>query len=128
MPDEKPLPAPVSTPMRSSSSASSASSASAMPWAIAPFTALRASGRLRVIRRTPSRRSVRTACSSSLMPATLGDALARRLHPVALDDLLRHAPRERGAYVAGEPHVHHLAARLAVLGVGVPACDRAAGV
>src|SRR3954468_11878607 len=61
MPAEKPLPAPVRTPTWSSCVWSSSSSASAMPWASAPLTALRASGRLSVMSRMLSRRSVRTA-------------------------------------------------------------------
>src|SRR3954451_15136979 len=73
MPALKPLPAPVRTPTLRSSSASSASSAAAIPSASAVLTALRASGRLRVINRTPSRRSVRTG--SSDMPRTLRVAL-----------------------------------------------------
>src|SRR4051794_17128145 len=61
MPAEKPLPAPVSTPTCSSWVSSSSSRASATPWARSPLTALRASGRLSVISRMLSRRSVRTA-------------------------------------------------------------------
>ena len=66
MPAQKPSPAPVSTPTRSPSSPSSSSSAAATPSATAALTALRASGRLSVISRTPSRRSVedRAACSA----------------------------------------------------------------
>src|SRR3954447_17538801 len=63
MPALKPLPAPVITPTVRSPSASSSSSASATPSASARLTALRASGRLRVIRRTPSRRTLRTGWS-----------------------------------------------------------------
>src|SRR4051794_38717320 len=61
MPAEKPLPAPVSTPTCSSCVSSSSSSASATPCARSPLTALRASGRLSVMSRMLSRRSVRTA-------------------------------------------------------------------
>src|SRR5258705_258000 len=69
IPEEKPLPAPVRTPTLSSSSASSSSSAAATPSASAALTALRASGRLSVTSRTPSRRSVRTASFSSVIAA-----------------------------------------------------------
>src|SRR4051794_36648166 len=61
MPAEKPLPAPGRMPTWSSCVSSSSSSASATPWASAPLTALRASGRLSVMSRMLSRRSVRTA-------------------------------------------------------------------
>src|SRR5919206_974591 len=69
MPALKPRPVPANTPTVSPSSASSASSAAATPSASARLTALRASGRLSVMSRTPSRRSVRTG--SSGMRATL---------------------------------------------------------
>src|SRR4051812_28940029 len=72
MPALNPLPAPVSTPTLRLSSASSASSAAAIPSASALLTALRASGRLRVMRRTPSRRSVRTGSSGMAGPYGLG--------------------------------------------------------
>src|SRR3954449_3883591 len=61
MPAEKPLPAPVRMPTCSSWVSSSSSRASATPCARSPLTALRASGRLSVISRMLSRRSVRTA-------------------------------------------------------------------
>src|SRR3954470_9101224 len=64
MPEEKPLPAPVRVPTRRSSSSSSRSSAAPIPFAIAALTALRWSGRLSVIRRTPSSASVSTASSA----------------------------------------------------------------
>src|SRR4051812_3267489 len=61
MPALKPLPAPVSTPTWSSGVPSSSSTAAATPSACALLNALRWSGRLSVISRMPSRRSVRTA-------------------------------------------------------------------
>src|SRR3954468_1584613 len=61
MPAENPFPAPVRMPTCSSCVSSSSSSASATPCARAPLTALRASGRLSVMSRMLSRRSVRTA-------------------------------------------------------------------
>src|SRR3954451_6894760 len=64
MPAEKPLPAPVRIPTRRPSSASRRSSAAARPAASAALTALRASGRLSVMSRTPSPASVRTASSA----------------------------------------------------------------
>src|SRR4051794_4112389 len=103
MPALKPLPAPVRTPTLRSSPASRASSAAAMPSASAVLTALRASGRLRVMRRTPSRRSVRTG--SSGMDRTLCAALRPqpRLREVEL------VPEPAGG-VAGElalaPQLH----------------------
>src|SRR3954468_2823741 len=81
MPAEKPLPAPVSTRTCSSWVSSSSSRASATPCARSPLTALRASGRLSVIRRMLSRRSVRTAgavaVSVSDMRGSLRFALMR---------------------------------------------------
>src|SRR3954447_14361590 len=76
MPALKPLPAPVSTPTWSSAVSSSSSSALATPSARARLTALRASGRLSVMIRTPSRRSVRTASAAvavSDMPGRLSE-------------------------------------------------------
>src|SRR3954462_1354863 len=82
MPAENPLPAPVRTPTCSSAVSSSVSSAAATPCASAALTALRASGRLRVISRTPSRRSVRTG--SSGMPAPYDLRPQPRLREVEL--------------------------------------------
>src|SRR3954447_16148408 len=64
IPAEKPLPAPVRIPACRPSSASRRSSAAASPAASAALTALRASGRLSVMSRTPSPASVRTASSA----------------------------------------------------------------
>src|SRR4051812_19731704 len=61
IPALKPLPAPVRTPTCSSGVSSSSSSAAATPSACALLNALRWSGRLSVMSRTPSRRSVRTS-------------------------------------------------------------------
>src|SRR3954453_22171665 len=94
MPALKPLPAPVSTPTCSSDVSSSSSSAAATPSACALLKALRWSGRLSVISRMPSRRSVRTASEAvavSDMPGTLGEqdeirlALAPQHREVDLD-------------------------------------------
>src|SRR5215218_6814355 len=64
MPAEKPLPAPVRMPACRSSSSSRRSSAAATPFASAALTALRWSGRLSVISRTPPSASVSTASSA----------------------------------------------------------------
>src|SRR5215210_8017602 len=64
IPAQKPFPAPVRIPTCSPSSSSRRSSAAATPAASAALTALRASGRLSVISRTPSPASVRTASSA----------------------------------------------------------------
>src|SRR3954447_5088184 len=64
MPAENPLPAPVRMPTCRSSSSSRRSSAAATPVAIAALTALRWSGRLSVISRTPPSASVSTASSA----------------------------------------------------------------
>ena len=61
MPEENVPPAPVRTPTDSSVSPSSRSIAAATPWATAPLTALRASGRLMVMTRTLSLVSTSTA-------------------------------------------------------------------
>src|SRR6476620_731748 len=63
MPAQNALPAPVRMPPLSSGASSSSSSAAATPSASGRLTALRASGRLRVMSRTLSRRSVRTGWS-----------------------------------------------------------------
>ena len=82
IPAQNPLPAPVITPTLRSGSASRSSSALAIPCATAALTALRWSGRLIVIRRTRSRRSVRTGSLSALTPRTISDpARARRAAP-----------------------------------------------
>src|SRR5919205_584166 len=102
MPALKPLPAPVRTPTVRSSSPSRVSSAEPMPSATARLTALRASGRLSVTSRTPSRRSVRTG--SSAMAGTL-----RKLGPqprLREVELVLQAPRGlvRELAVAAELH------------------------
>src|SRR4051812_39871512 len=94
MPALKPLPEPVSTPTCSSAVSSSSSSAAATPSACALLNALRWSGRLSVMSRIPSRRSVRTASLAvavSDMAGTLGEqdeirlALAAQHREVDLD-------------------------------------------
>src|SRR3954471_6032185 len=96
MPAQNDPPAPVSTPALSSSSESSSSRAPATAWASALLTALRAWGRLRVISRTPSRRSVSTG--SSLMGGTLvalrGEKRQRRLALAAQLSQVDLDPRE----------------------------------
>src|SRR4051812_49405928 len=94
MPALKPFPAPVSTPTWSSCVSSSSSSAAATPSACALLNALRWSGRLSVMSRIPSRRSVRTASEAvavSDMPWRLSEqheirlALAAQHREVDLD-------------------------------------------
>src|SRR3954471_20949904 len=80
---ENPLPAPVRMPTCSSCVSSSSSSASAMPWARAPLTALRASGRLSVMSRMLSRRSVRTA-SAVAVSDMAGSLRFRAMRPTVL--------------------------------------------
>src|SRR6185437_5762079 len=85
IPAQKKPPAPVSTPTDSSGSASSSSSALPTPSASAALTALRTSGRLRVIRRTLPRFSVRTAvsagASTSVLIAAPSVSLPRGAYP-----------------------------------------------
>src|SRR4051794_22553319 len=119
MPALNPLPAPVSTPTLRSSSASSVSSAPAMPSASAVLTALRASGRLRGISRTPSRRSVRTG--SSGMPGTLRLGAQPRLREV---ELVLQQPRGVAGELAVAAELHDRVAlglerQGAQLGVGL---------
>src|SRR3954454_2512524 len=90
MPAQKPPPAPVSTPTLSPSSESSSSSALAMPSASPRFTALRASGRLRVmIWMRPSRvtRTGSACCSVSVLMAR-HDASVREWPPITEPELL----------------------------------------
>src|SRR3954451_19763129 len=115
IPAQKKPPAPVRTPTLRPSSASSSSSPAAIPSASGRLTALRASGRLSVMTRTLSRRSVRTAGCSVLMGGTLvPEAFAqvgrrRRWVPVLAvdpDDLLAAVlfqPRVPGFVVAFLP-------------------------
>src|SRR4051794_26647649 len=84
MPAENPLPAPVSTPTCSSGVSSSSSRASATPWASAPLTALRASGRLSVMSRTLSRRSVSTAWAVAVSVSVMRGSLRREERQVRL--------------------------------------------
>src|SRR5919199_4999315 len=131
MPALKPRPVPASTPTVSASSASSASSAAASPSASARLTALRASGRLSVMSRTPSRRSVRTGSSGmrGTLPARgVRSGLHARLGEV---DLVLELARRLGAQPPlGTQAQHGLAlglqgqrAQLAVGGRGVLGLD-----
>ena len=123
MPAQNEPPAPVRTPTLSSSSASSSSSAAATPCASALLTALRAWGRLRVISRTPSRRSVSTG--SSLMggdPSAARGALRPFDDPDVLGDRPQHGidPLEELGHrrdVEAAPH-------LLVAGAALRACHR----
>src|SRR4051794_26873074 len=103
MPALKPLPAPVRTPTVRSSSASSASRAAATPCASAALTALRASGRLRVMRRTPSRRSVRTGSSGMDGTLRVGLGAQPRLREV---DLVLEAARRVARELALAAQLH----------------------
>src|SRR4051794_30046633 len=88
MPALNPFPAPVRMPTCSSAVSSSSSSAFATPSARARLTALRASGRLSVMSRMPSRRSVRTASEAvavSDMPGRLSEEHEVRLALAAQD-------------------------------------------
>src|SRR6202012_2461372 len=67
IPEQKPLPAPVMTPIDRPASASRRSRALAMPVATAALTALGLSGRFIVMTSTRPRGSVSTACSVSVM-------------------------------------------------------------
>src|SRR5215204_1957054 len=71
MPEEKPLPAPVRMATWRSSSSSRRSSAAAIPLASAALTALRWSGRLSVMRRTPPSASVSTGSASAMRRRSL---------------------------------------------------------
>src|SRR3954467_1540732 len=94
MPALKPFPSPVRTPTLRSASASRSSRAAAIPSASAVLTALRASGRLRGISRTPSRRSVRTG--SSDMAGTLVEALRAQPRLREVELVLQAARRVAG--------------------------------
>jgi hypothetical protein len=72
IPEQNPRPAPVTTAAVSPSSSSSSSTAPISPSASSRLMALRASGRLRVMRRTRPRRSVRTSSATSLALPHLG--------------------------------------------------------
>src|SRR3954452_8086631 len=98
IPAENPLPAPVSTPTCSSGVSSSSSRASATPCASAPLTALRASGRLSVMSRTLSRRSVSTA--SAVAVSDMRGSLRSGRGPTPV------RPRAEALLVATD-HSHH---------------------
>src|SRR3954469_7797536 len=124
MPAENPLPAPVRMPTCSSWVSSSSSRASATPCARSPLTALRASGRLSVISRMLSRRSVRTAPAvavsvsdmrgslrfAAMRPTVLitgatdglGRGRARRLRPDGARVLVHGRDEQRLAAIGGE--------------------------
>src|SRR5215218_5931332 len=135
MPALNPLPAPVITPTLRLSSASSASSAAAIPSASAVLTALRASGRLRVIRRTPSRRSVRTGSSGMPGPYALGaqarlgevDLVLQAARGLVAELALAPQPEDRVA-LGGERQRAQLGVRLrGVLGLDVAVAELGSG-
>ena len=104
IPAEKPLPAPVRMPTCRSLSSSSRSSAAAMPFASAALTALRWSGRLSVMRRTPPSASVSTASSAMRAGGYCGlEVLDQPGHvgAEAAEDL-RHRAREHLELLVGE--------------------------